>query len=211
MPSPTGYFHSLEYPLTSSPSQVIIVGAGPSGLLLALLLSKHGIDVEIFEASHELDKQPRAAIYGSPAVPELRRAGIIDEIRRRGMSPTTVSWRRWEDHAALASMDGSAMADVDGEDLRMVCLVLDQLDELMLEEFLTKYSGKVHWKHRVTGTGQDETQAWVDVETPEGKQKFYGDYIVGCDGAGSQVRKSLFGDDFPGFTWERQIVATNVS
>ncbi|KAI1202915.1 FAD binding domain-containing protein [Nemania serpens] len=190
--------------------KVIIVGAGPSGLLLALLLSKHGIAVEIFEASHELDKQPRAAIYGSPAVPELRRAGIIDEIRRRGMSPTSVSWRRWEDHSAITSMDGSAMADVDGEDLRMVCLVLDQLDELMLEEFLTKHNGKIHWKHKVTGTGQDETQAWIDVETPEGEEKFYGDYIVGCDGATSQVRKSLFGDDFPGFTWERQIVATNV-
>ncbi|KAI0183141.1 FAD binding domain-containing protein [Xylaria flabelliformis] len=191
-------------------NKVLIVGAGPSGLLLALLLSKHGIAVEIFEASHELDKQPRAAIYGSSAVPELRRAGIVDEIRRRGMSPTSVSWRRWEDHSTITSMDGSSMADVDGEDLRMLCLVLDQLDELMLEEFLTKYNGKIYWKHKVTGTGQDETQAWVDVETPDGKKKYYGDYIVGCDGATSQVRKSLFGDDFPGFTWERQIVATNV-
>lgn len=167
--------------------------------------------MEIFEASHELDKQPRAAIYGSSAVPELRRAGIIDEIRRRGMSPTSVSWRRWEDHSVITGMDGSSMADVDGEDLRMACLVLDKLDELMLEEFLTKYNGKIHWKHKVTGTGQDETQAWIDVQTPDGDKTFYGDYIVGCDGATSQVRKSLFGDDFPGFTWERQIVATNVS
>jgi 2-polyprenyl-6-methoxyphenol hydroxylase-like FAD-dependent oxidoreductase len=167
--------------------------------------------VEIFEASHELDKQPRAAIYGSPAVPDLKRAGIIDEIRRRGMSPTSVSWRRSADHSVITGMDGSSMADVDGEDLRMACLVLDKLDELMLDEFLTKYGGTIHWKHRVKGTGQDETRAWIDVETPEGDKTFYGDYIIGCDGATSQVRKSLFGDEFPGFTWERQIVATNVS
>jgi 2-polyprenyl-6-methoxyphenol hydroxylase-like FAD-dependent oxidoreductase len=167
--------------------------------------------VEIFEASHELDKQPRAAIYGSAAVPELRRAGIIDEIRRRGMSPTQVAWRRWGDHAELTHMDGSPMADVGGEDLRMACLVLDQLDQLMLDEFLAKYDGAIHWKHKVTGTGQDETKAWIEVETPEGNKTFYGDYIVGCDGATSKVRKSLFGEEFPGFTWERQIVATNVS
>lgn len=107
-------------------------------------------------------------------------------------------------------MDAQVLENLNGEDLRMACLVLDQLDELMLEEFLTKYNGKISWKHKVVGTGQDEKQAWVDVETPEGKKKIYGDYVVGCDGAGSAVRKSLFGDEYPGFTWERQIVATNV-
>ncbi|KAI1205621.1 FAD/NAD(P)-binding domain-containing protein [Annulohypoxylon truncatum] len=190
--------------------KVIIVGAGPSGLLLALLLSKHGISVEVLEASHELDKQPRAAIYGSPAIPDLRRAGVIDEIRRRGMSPTSMSWRRFEDHSWITGMDAQVLKNMNGEDMRMACLALDQLDELMLEEFLTKYNGKINWKHKVVGTGQDEKQAWVDVETPEGKKKIYGDYVVGCDGAGSAVRKSLFGDEYPGFTWERQIVATNI-
>ncbi|KAH9894710.1 FAD binding domain-containing protein [Xylariomycetidae sp. FL2044] len=191
-------------------NKVVIVGAGPSGLLLALLLSKHGIPTEILEASHELDKQPRAAIYGSAAIPDLKRAGILEEIRRRGMTPTSVCWRRFEDHSKLTGTDASILADIDGEDLRMACLVLDELDRLMLEEFLTKYDGKISWKHRVTGTGQDEGQAWADVETPEGNKKVYGDYIIGCDGATSQVRKSLFGDEYPGYTWERQIVATNV-
>ncbi|KAI1259206.1 FAD binding domain-containing protein [Xylariaceae sp. FL1019] len=191
-------------------NKVLIVGAGPSGLLLGLLLSKHGITVEIFEASHELDKQPRAAIYGSSAIPELHRAGVIEEIRRRGMSPTSMCWRRFADHSYITGVDASCMADVDGQDLRMACLVLDQLDELMLEEFLSKYSGVIYWRHRVVGTGQDKKGAWIDVETPEGSSRFHGDYIVGCDGATSQVRKSLFGDEFPGMTWDRQIVATNV-
>ncbi|KAI0839267.1 FAD binding domain-containing protein [Hypoxylon sp. FL0890] len=190
--------------------KVIIVGAGPSGLLLALLLSKHGIPVEILEASHELDKQPRAAIYGPPAIPDLRRAGVIDEIRRRGMSPTTMCWRRFKDHSWITGMDAEVLKDLNGEDLRLACLVLDELDRLLLEEFLTKYNGKISWNHKVVGTGQDEKQAWVDADAPEGKKKVYGDYVVGCDGAGSAVRKSLFGDEFPGFTWERQIVATNV-
>jgi 2-polyprenyl-6-methoxyphenol hydroxylase-like FAD-dependent oxidoreductase len=121
----------------------------------------------------------------------------------------SLAWRRFDDHSSIAGMDGSGMVDVDGEDLRMTCLVLDELVRLMLEEFLTKYNGTIHWNHKVVSVGQDEDTAWVEVETPEGPTKVYGDYIVGCDGANSRVRKSLF-DEYPGFTWERQIVATNV-
>ncbi|GJC93534.1 FAD binding domain-containing protein [Colletotrichum higginsianum] len=56
-------------------NKVVVVGAGPSGLLLALLLSKHGIAVHILEAQDHLDQQPRAAHYGPAAMPELIRAG----------------------------------------------------------------------------------------------------------------------------------------
>ncbi|KAI1811295.1 FAD binding domain-containing protein [Poronia punctata] len=186
--------------------KVLIVGAGPSGLLLALLLSQHGIPVEVFEASDEShDKQPRAAIYGSAAIPELRRAGIIDEIRSRGMTPTTMSWRRWDDHSVIATIDTSVMnKDGEEEDLRLACLPLDKLCQLMLERF----EGKIYWRHKVVGAGQDKEQerAWIDVE---GEGRFYGDYVVGCDGASSRVRKSLFGDEFPGWTWDTTIVATN--
>lgn len=186
------------------------MGAGPSGLLLSLLLAQHGIPVHILEGSHELDGRPRAAIYGPAAIPDLARAGVLDEIRRRGFSVNTMSWRRFEDHSFITGMDGQCVADVDGQDLRMACLVLDELDRLLLEEFLTKHGGSISWNHRVVDVGQDAESAWVDVETPEGKKKIHADYIVGCDGATSMVRKSLF-PDFPGFTWDQQIVATNVS
>ncbi|KAK7214894.1 hypothetical protein V2G26_002897 [Clonostachys chloroleuca] len=36
------------------------------------------------------------------------------------------------------------------------------------------------------------------------------DYVVGCDGANSVIRKQLFGADFPGYTWNLTIIATNV-
>lgn len=142
-------------------------------------------------------------------MPDLKKAGILDEVRRRGFAIDTMAFRRFEDHSAIAVMNGQAVADVDGEDLRSACLVLDELDGLMLDEFLQKYNGTISWNHRVTGVGQDEKTAWVDVETPDGPTRVHGDYIVGCDGATSQVRKSLF-DEYPGFTWDRQIVATNV-
>jgi 2-polyprenyl-6-methoxyphenol hydroxylase-like FAD-dependent oxidoreductase len=82
----------------------------------------------------------------------------------------------------------------------------------MLEEVTGKYGGVVEWESRVVGVGQDGEGAWCEVEGPGGERRVVkGGYVVGCDGANSVVRKSLFGDEFPGFTWDAQIIATNVS
>lgn len=43
-----------------------------------------------------------------------------------------------------------------------------------------------------------------------GEGRIEGDYLVGCDGAMSQVRRSLFGSEFPRKTWDAQIVTTDV-
>ncbi|KAM7218031.1 para-nitrophenol 4-monooxygenase [Rhypophila decipiens] len=199
--------------------KVIIVGAGPSGLLLALLLIKHGIPVQVLEASHQLDQQPRAAHYGTPAIPEFRRAGILPQMRERGLILSTMCWRRPDTFEWISGFDARGVLDnVDGEDLRTHCFVLQDLDALMLEE-VRRLGGEVLFNHRVVKVEQDEGKAWLDVEVVEGegdgekpvkeKKRLEADYIVGCDGAGSVVRKSLFGDDFPGFTWDAQIIATN--
>lgn len=122
-------------------------------------------------------------------------------------------WRKL-DQTYIAGMDTSETLSDDPEhgDVRTVSLALQTLDALMLEDF-QKEGGQVSWEHRVLDVKQDESKAWVVVQTPEDKEKVIeADYIVGCDGANSIVRKSLFGDDFPGFTWhQKQIVATNVS
>jgi 2-polyprenyl-6-methoxyphenol hydroxylase-like FAD-dependent oxidoreductase len=171
-----------------------------------ILLAKEGVKVQIVEASNELDKNPRAAHYAPSAVYDLDRAGVLDDVKAQGIHPDAVCWRH---------PDGSFIAGIRNRmdiDHPMVCLPLDKLDILLLEHFLKAPNTEVLWEHNVVSIEQDENEARVNVETPTGKKTFAADYVVGCDGANSQIRRSLFGDlNYPGETLQKQIIATNVS
>lgn len=183
-----------------------MVGAGPSGLLCALLLSKKGINVTLVEATEVLDQQPRATHYGPASFPALREAGVYTEIRKMGFIPHGVAWRK-PDGSRLAGLDSSVMDD----DNRTICLPLDKLGEILHDHLARQPTATILWSHEVTDVSQNQDTAWVTVGTKTGPQKLEADYVVGCDGAGSQVRRSLFGENrFPGMTWDKQIVATNV-
>ena len=195
-------------PSTSTKPWAIIVGAGPSGLLLGLLLAKRGIQVQVIDMSSELDSQPRATHYGPPAMYELRRAGVVEDLRAQGFMPDGVCWRKL-DGTFLAGLSNKV---VENDPDRMVCLPLNRLGRILMEHIGRQPTATVTWGQKVKSIGQDEEKAWVVVETPEGEKKLEAQYIIGCDGANSQVRRSLFGDwEFPGKTWDEQIVATNVS
>lgn len=185
--------------------QVIIVGAGPSGLLLALLLAKRGISVTVLERSNEYDKQPRASFYSYPATYEFKRAGIMEDVEARSFFASGVSWR-YLDHRLIAQLK----TENSHPDFRMVSLPLDELLPLIGSHLDKQPTAKILWSHNVKGLGQNDSKAWVDVETPNGEKKLSATYIVGCDGGGSKVRRELFGSSFPGRTWDEQIVATNV-
>jgi 2-polyprenyl-6-methoxyphenol hydroxylase-like FAD-dependent oxidoreductase len=186
---------------------VIIVGAGPSGLILGLLLAKKGIEVELLDAGSGIDKQPRAAHYASPAVYELGRAGVLEDIKTRGFQPAGFAWRQF-DGTFIAGMNHAVLPD--DYPNKMVVLPLDRLGELLYEHIRQQPTAQVKWSHRVVRIGQEEGQAWVETETPNGLQRSEADYVVGCDGASSTVRRELFGPEYPGETLNAQIIATNV-
>jgi 2-polyprenyl-6-methoxyphenol hydroxylase-like FAD-dependent oxidoreductase len=175
-------------------------------LLLGILLARQGVQVQLLEAADDLDKNPRAAHYAPSAVYELNRAGVLEDVKRDGIHPDAVCWRH---------PDGTFIAGIKSRsdiEFPMVCLPLDQLDVLLLKHFLAVPDTQVLWRHKVVSIDQDDNEARVHVETPEGKKIFGADYVVGCDGANSQIRRSLFGDlNYPGETLQAQIIATNVS
>jgi 2-polyprenyl-6-methoxyphenol hydroxylase-like FAD-dependent oxidoreductase len=177
-------------------------------MLLALFLGRSKIPVTIIDMSHDLDKGARATHYAAPAMYELNRADVGDDLRTRGFVPNGVCWRKL-DGSMIVSLDASVM---ENDPDRMVCLPLAELQRVLRDRLKEHSCVKMLFDHKVVGLDQNEERAWVDVDTLEGRKRLEADYIVGCDGANSQVRRSLFGDwEFPGKTWDEQIVATNVS
>ncbi|KAE9366728.1 FAD/NAD(P)-binding domain-containing protein [Stipitochalara longipes BDJ] len=184
--------------------QIIIVGAGPAGLLLGILLAKQGISITILEANTELDRNPRAAHYASIAIQEMRRAGILEDVQKEGYIPEGVCWREF-DGTYIAGI----RSHVDDPEV-MICLPLDKLLRLYYRHFQKEPTGELLWQHKVVGIEQDDGEARVICETPGGTKTLGADYVLGCDGANSQIRKSLFGKEYPGETLHSQIIATNV-
>lgn len=94
-------------------------------------------------------------------------------------------------------------------------LPVGSLSPLLVEEIQKLDNVTLNWNHRVLGTGQDENQAWVEVEVEEQGSKvtkrMTAHFVIGCDGGSSAVRKSIFGSNFPGWTWHKQLVVVNVS
>ncbi|KAF4824830.1 FAD-dependent monooxygenase terC [Colletotrichum siamense] len=185
----------------------IIVGAGPCGLLLALLLSKAGLEVQLVDAGKELDDQPRATHYGPEAVEQLDRAGVLPDVLAQGFIPHGVAWRK-PSGEVIAELPTTTLSTSSKHPL--ICLPLNKLGKILHDHLLKQPQASILWGHRVTHVRQNHDQAIVEVDAQGTSKTLAATYVIGCDGANSQVRKSLFGDmEFPGWTWDEQIVATN--
>ncbi|KAE9973068.1 hypothetical protein EG328_004626 [Venturia inaequalis] len=192
--------------------KILIIGAGPSGLLLALLLAQRNIPSIVLEGYDYLDTRLRATQYGVPATRVFRRAGILEDIRAASIgSFPTIKWRRVSDKEVLTSIDMSCVKDHPD---RMTILQLGEIIKIIYKHCLERAKGliEIKFQHRLANIGQDEQRAWADVEVGEEKRhiRFEADYIVGCDGATSAVRKSLFGREWPGQTFDCQFIVQNV-
>lgn len=196
--------------MTATDPWIIIVGAGPAGLLLALLLGRRGVSVRLLEKDELFENRPRATHYAGPAALVLHRAGVLEEARARGLTLDSIGWRTL-DQRYLGGFSQTVFAPDD--QALMVCLPLDRVVELLLEHIAKLPNVQVDYQHEVVEVGQDEQSAWVDIEVKSTleRHRLRAQYVAGCDGANSRVRRDLFGHNFPGFTWDQQIVATNVS
>lgn len=172
------------------------------------MLAQKSVPVTLLDMGHGIDTKPRATHYGAAAHHELIRAGVINDVKEKGFMPGKMTWRKL-DGTRLASLDGEALGDSPD---RLLCLPVSKLGAILFRHIEQQKSATVLFNHKVNTIGQDDENAWVDVETPDGNKRMTASYVVGCDGATSQIRRALFGHRvFPGKTWDEQIVATDVS
>jgi 3-(3-hydroxy-phenyl)propionate hydroxylase len=191
----------------SDGAEVLIAGAGPVGLLCALLLGRRGLRVRVFEACVSLQDDPRAATTHPATLEVLGDAGLVESMARVGLTaPIVQFWDRPTgtliaefDHAIL-SEDTAYPFVVQCEQFKTAMLMSERLADLSNVEIL--------FGHEVVDASQTEQHVSVSVRGPHGVTTHHGAYLIGADGGRSTVRKQS-GISFDGFTWpERFIVLT---
>jgi 3-(3-hydroxy-phenyl)propionate hydroxylase len=180
-----GQNERTERSTTVTGHAVAIVGGGPTGLMLAGELALAGVDVAILErrASQELDGS-RAGGLHSRTIEVLDQRGIAERFRSQGTVTQGLGF-------SGIRLD---ISDFPTRHNYVLALWQSQFEQI-LAAWVSELGVPVMREREVTGFVQDDTG--VDVELSDG-QWLRADYLVGCDGGRSVIRKAA-GIEFPGW------------
>ena len=164
---------------------VVIAGAGPTGLMLAGELALAGVEVAIVErrTGYELDGSRSGGLH-SRTIEVLDQRGIADRFLEEGQA------------MQVQGFAGIALDISDFPTRHNYGLALWQSHvERLLAAWVSELGVPIAREREVTGFAQDDTG--VDVELSDG-QSLRADYLVGCDGGRSVVRRAA-GIEFAGW------------
>ncbi|MEO5776280.1 MAG: FAD-dependent monooxygenase [Flavobacterium sp.] len=178
-------------------TQVVIIGAGPTGLSMAAQLIRHKIDFIIIEKNDKTTNLSKAIAVQARTLEIFQELGIVEEAMKRGQLTTgMILFSKGKRRASLdLSNMGKGLSDFP------FALSLEQSKtEQLLAEYLQKNGKQIKWNAELNHFEQDNNGVKVYYKDKNGtEQKIEADYLVGCDGAGSLVRHQL-GLSFEGST-----------
>jgi 2-polyprenyl-6-methoxyphenol hydroxylase-like FAD-dependent oxidoreductase len=193
---------------TSNSPPIIIAGAGPVGLVLALRLGHWGIPCVVLESEADINRDLRASTFHPPTLDMLDVYGITPGLIDQGLVAPT--WQvRMHATGEFAQFDLSVLQGETAHPYRLQCEQW-RLSELLMAQIKRDLPHvQVLMGHPLVAFSQTEGHVDVSYKTPGGElMKVRGAFLVGADGGRSQVRKQL-DLSFDGHTFpETTILAT---
>jgi len=188
-------------------TDVIIVGAGPTGLSLACQLTRQGIDFVVIEKNEAVTPYSKALGVHARTLEIYEQLGLAQKAVERGTVAGKV--RLLETGELVGEVDLSNIGE--GLSPYPYMLVLEQSEnERLLYDYLKAHGRDVLWQTELESLSQDEFRVTATVRTTAGtSQIIESKYLVGCDGPKSPVRHAL-GLAFAGSTFERLFYVADV-
>ena len=178
--------------------RILIVGAGPTGLVLALWLTRLGVALRIIDKTSEAGTTSRALAVQARTLEFYHQLGIDQKVLVEGVKIANLNfWVRGRIAARLPLRQVG-----DGLSPYPFALVFPQdAHERLLIAQLAALGVKVERQTELLRFQQNEQGVQAALKLPDGSEEvFSADYLAGCDGASSSVRQAL-GIGFPGGTY----------
>ncbi len=178
---------------------VIVVGAGPVGLTVALSLAHQGVPVRVIEAQPALTEDHRAGSFHPPTLEMLARFGVTEAMHRIGIK--VPRWQIRDRRAGvIVEWDLGLIADLTPYPYRFH-LEQFKLTPILLDKLRAFPHAAVSFSTQLLDAAPRSESVAVrtsagELETP---------WLVGCDGGRSTVRR-VMGTEFEGFTWPERFV-----
>jgi 3-(3-hydroxy-phenyl)propionate hydroxylase len=177
---------------------VLIAGAGPVGLLVALQLARMGVGCIVAEAEPGLTHDLRAGTFHPPTIEMLEKVGVATRMLELGIK--VPRWQSWDlAHGMVAEWDLSLLKDDTPYPFRLH-LEQHRLTPIIYRLLQQYPHAQVLFGHRFETMVQHADHVEADLVTEAGRVSIRADWLVGADGGRSQVRKSA-DIEFAGYTW----------
>ncbi|NYI08232.1 FAD-dependent monooxygenase [Allostreptomyces psammosilenae] len=195
--------------MTIDDTQVLIVGAGPTGLITACTLLAHGVSVRIVDRRPGPDDSPRATVLWSGAMECLLRVGVSEEVADAALPLAGASY--WSRRKRVGEM---RFGRLEGTAFPGPLCVPQPVTERALHARLTALGGRVEWQAEaigvtVRGSGAEDGSVIVALRRSDRPvERATARWLIGADGIDSFVRGSV-GIAFEGDDGDRELIVAD--